>query len=196
MKRRIFLASAAALALTACGGETTADNAAEDNAAVEAVPADETAMANAAGAEAPMPANGNEYATMAAASDLYELESARLAVERSQNPQVREFAEMLIRDHEKSTADLKTAAQQAVPVIVVTPALTPEQEMQLAALRAAPAADFDRTYIEQQIPAHEKALAMLRHYSQNGDVEPLKGHATAVIVPVEMHLERARSMQM
>jgi len=196
MKSRIFLASAAALALAACGGGSEADNAAADNVAMEAMPADEAAMANTAAAEAPMPANGSEYATMAAASDLYEVESSRIAAEKSQNPQVRELAEMLIRDHEKSTADLKTAAQQATPAIVVTPALTPEQEMQLAALRSAPAADFDRLYINQQIPAHEKALAMLRHYSQNGDAEPLKAHATAVIVPVEMHLERARSMQM
>lgn len=195
MKSRIFLASATALALAACGGneaDTVAvDNSAMDNMAVETMPADQNAMA-----AAPLPANGTEYATMAAASDMYEIESSRLALEKSQNPQVRELAEMLIRDHEESTADLRAAAQQAVPVIVVTPALNPEQQANMEALRAAAAADFDRLYLSQQIPAHEKAAAMLRHYSQNGDVEQLRSHATAVLVPVEMHLQRVRAMPM
>ena len=200
MTLKIVLASVATLTLVACGGggeaDTAAANNAMDNMSVEAMPADENAMAAAGGADAPMPANANEYATMAAASDMYEIESSKLAVEKSQNPQLREFAQMLIRDHEKSTADLKAAAQKAVPVIVVTPVLTPEQEANLAALRAASAADFDRLYISQQVPAHEKALALVRSYSQTGTDEGLKAHATAVIVPVEMHLERVRAMPM
>lgn len=193
MTKAIFFATAAALALAACGDgadttQTTNDLAMNDMAMANGM---DTAMP----ADAAMPANGQEYATMAAASDMYEIESSQLALEKTQNAEVREFAQMLVTDHQKSTADLQAAAGQAQPAITVTPALNPEQQANMEALRGAAAADFDRVYIMQQIPAHEKALAMVQGYGANGDVEPLKQHATTVATPIQAHLQRARELQ-
>jgi putative membrane protein len=194
MKIRILTASAAALALAACGGggaENEANMMAEDNMALE--------MGNDMGvmndmAAAPVPTSGQEYATMAAASDLYEIESARLAMEKSENADIDALAEMIVTDHEKSTADLRTAAEQAQPPITVEPEMNAEQQGNMEALRAADAATFDSTYLQQQVMAHEKALAMVRGYAQSGDVPALRQHASTVAGPIERHLERAREL--
>jgi putative membrane protein len=149
----------------------------------------------AAPADAAVPATGQEYATMAAASDMYEIEAARLAAEKAQNADVKSLAEMIRADHEKSTADLKTAAGQAQPPITVTAAMNPEQQSMVQALQGASGADFDRTYLDQQVQAHQKALAMVQGYAQNGDVEGLKKHASTVAGPIQQHLQRARELQ-
>lgn len=48
-------------------------------------------------AMAPMTTEG--FRQMAMASDAFEIESSRLALERSRNPAIRRFAQMMIRDH-------------------------------------------------------------------------------------------------
>ena len=195
MTRSFLLATAAPLTLAACGSDTAetdaADNMALDNMAMDNASMDSSGMTDAG----TMPANGQEYATMAAASDMFEIESSRLALEKTQNAGVRELAQMIVTDHQKSTADLKTAPGQADPPISVSPELNEEQQSNMTALRAASAPDFDRTYLGQQIPAHEKALAMVQDYAQNGDVEALKQHASTVSGPVQRHLQRARELQ-
>jgi putative membrane protein len=194
MRLQILLASAAMLALAGCGGDRggTADNGAADTMAIDngGAPADNMA----APAPAPVPQTGQDYVDKASASDMFEIESGRLAEDKAQSDDVKTFARMIVKDHRKSTADLKAAAAKASPPIAVAPALDAEQSADLAALRSAAAADFDRTFLAQQIAAHEKALAMVRAYAGNGDVPSLKEHAAAVAGPIEMHLNRAREL--
>ena len=191
MKLTILMASGAALALTACGSGPESDNrAAADNLAM----ADDMAMNDMAPADGAVPASGQEYAALAAASDLYEIESARLAMERSENADIDALAQMIVTDHEKASADLMTATQQAQPPITVTPEMSAEQQANMEALRAADAATFGQTYLMQQIAAHQKALAMVQGYAQSGDVPALQQHATAVAGPIQQHLNRAREL--
>lgn len=190
MKRHMMMASAALLALAACGDEAGqgTDTMSGGNIAMDNLTMDGNAISD------PIPANGQQYAAMAAASDLYEIESARLAQEKSQNAEIRELARMIVTDHEKSTADLRNAAQQAQPAITVTPRMDAEQQQMMQALQNAGVEDFDSTYLQQQVMAHEKALAMVQGYGQSGDVPALQQHAQAVAGPIQRHLERARAL--
>jgi putative membrane protein len=191
MTKNLILASVAALALVACGrddGETANDMAFDNLATGEAA-------SGATNAAAPRVSTGQEYAAMASASDMFEIESARLAIEKSQNAGVKELARMLIADHEKSTADLKTAAGKAQPAITVTPQMDAEQQGNVQALRSANGAQFDQAWLQQQVAAHEKALALVQGYAQGGDVASLKQHATMVAGPIQRHLERARQLE-
>jgi putative membrane protein len=198
MKIRILAASAAALGLVACGGSDSANqssptesDAVAGNAAARA---DAGAMNNMAAPAAAPAANGQEYATRAAASDLFEIESARLATEKARSPDIKAFAQMLIGDHQKSTNDLKDAAQKAQPAITVAPALDPEQQSMMQALKAAGSEEFDRTFTQQQVQAHQKALALVQSYAQSGDVPSLKQHASTVAGPIQQHLQRAQQL--
>jgi putative membrane protein len=193
MRLTILLASAAMLALAGCGGRDEGNAAAYAN---DQGMANGTAPADNMTAPAPAPATltGQDYADKVSAGDLYEIESARLAEAKAQSDDVKALARTIIRDHQKSTADLKAAAAKANPPIKVAPVLSPEQTTDLEALRAAAPADFDRTWLSRQVAAHEQALAMVRAYAESGDVPSLKAHAAAIAGPVEMHLNRAREL--
>ena len=194
--KRVLLTATAALALAACGdNETPAVNdLAADDMMMNDMAMNDMAMNDMNMMNGAMPATGQDYASMAAASDMYEIESAQLAMEKTQNAQIRELAQMIVTDHQAATAALRTAAAQAQPAITVTPQLNAEQQANMEALRAATGDAFERLYLQQQVQAHEKALAMLRAYAQNGDVAQLREHASNTAAPVERHLERAREL--
>ena len=185
--------AALALAAAACNTETGNDvstdvNLAEDTAVNDVLGANATS--NAA-----MPTDSAGFANAVAASDLYEIESARLAADKASNAEVKSLAQHIRTDHEKSTSELKSAAGTAN--ISVAPKLDAEKQGMLDQLKStARGADFDRLFVEQQKSAHQKALALLQGYSAGGDNEALKAFATKTAAAVKGHLDHAYSIKL
>lgn len=146
-----------------------------------------------------MPASGpaasspGEYVKMAGASDLYERQSSQLVLQTTQDAKVRDFANMMIQQHTKSTNDVKTAAMQA-GVAVPPPKLDPDQARMMSELRAARGADRDAAYLRQQMSAHQMALALHQSYAANGTAAPLKAAAASIVPVVQSHIDMLRSM--
>ena len=132
------------------------------------------------------------YLKRAGASDLYERQSSQLVL-RSGSPEVRRFATMMVRDHTKSTAEVKAAAR-ASGVRVPPPALMPRQARDIAALRAARGVQRDRLYIEQQRVAHQEALDLHRSYARDGAARPLRRVATTIVPVVQHHIDMLQRM--
>ena len=53
-----------------------------------------------------------EFVQMAAASDVAEVQLGTLASQRARNPRGEEFAQMMVRDHAKSSGGLRVAARR------------------------------------------------------------------------------------
>ncbi len=187
-----FLALAGALTLTACGDaadETTTD----PNADMAVNDTANTDAATPPAGQAAMPASPQEFVDMAAASDMFEIESARLAQEMGSSQTVKDFAAMMIEDHTTSSNNLKSAAAEAEPALNVAPKLTADQQAQLDELRQA-GDQFDAVYKQQQVAAHEKALALLQGYANSGGPEALTSFAGETATVVEGHLDHARGL--
>ena len=148
----------------------------------------------AMGAPADMtPSTRDAYVQMAAASDLFEIQSSQLALTKAQNPAVRDFARMMVEHHTNTTNQLMSAAQ-ASGMGMVTPQLMPMQQQMMTRLEAASGKAFDRTYMRQQVTAHEMALALHSNYAQNGDTPALKVVAAGAVPIVTQHLTQARTL--
>ena len=188
----IMLAGALAIAVAGC---SSSDNEASDDLTIDnSVGTDISANdSNAASADATMPTDAAGFANMVAASDMYEIESGKLAADRAASADVKSFAAQLQTDHSKSAADLKAAAQGAG--ITVTPALDAEKQGMLDALKAAKGDDFDRLFIDQQTTAHQKALQLLQNYASAGDKDALKAFATKATAVVEGHLNHLNGIK-
>jgi putative membrane protein len=133
------------------------------------------------------------YVTMAAASDLFEIQSSQLALSRAQRPEVRDFAQMLVTHHTQTTQQLTTAAQ-AAGMSPPPPMLMPMQQRMMEELQQASGANFDRVYMRQQVPAHEMAVALHSNYAARGDAPALRTVAGAAVPIVQQHLDRAREL--
>lgn len=139
------------------------------------------------------PEQRRPYVRMAAASDLYEIQSAQIALQKSRRQDVRQFAQMLNRHHRQTTRELMRAARTA-RMAPVAPALMPMQVGMIRELRQARGSTFDNLFIDQQVKAHEMALSLHRNYASSGDTPALKRTAQAAVPIIEQHLSRARQL--
>jgi putative membrane protein len=185
MKHSVLLATSfAALALAACKKE----EAPAADVAATASPADQMAVA-------PSPASAGEtFANAAAASDMFEIESSKLAASKAGSAKVKRFAEEMIKAHSDSTAKLKTAAGAASPAITPEAQMTPIQQQTLSDLAGKTGADFDTAYAKAQVDAHQMTLDALKTYSANGDVPSLKSFAAELVPIVTAHLNMAKTL--
>jgi len=134
------------------------------------------------------------YVAAAGQSDLFEINSSQIAVQKSPTPEVRRYAQMLIKHHQKTTAATIKAAGKA-GMTPPPPALDPGATASINELQTAAPADFDRLYLAQQIPAHQAALDLHRGYASGGDQSALRASAKSAIPIVRQHLVAAQRMQ-
>ena len=152
-----------------------------------------TLALSACASMAPMPSTAMPYLAAAASSDQFEIQSSQEALNKSQNPEVRRYAQMLIDHHTQTSATLMAAARDA-GMTPPPPMLMPRHAAMLRTIQAAPAARFDAVYMGAQVPAHQEALALHQNYSANGDTQSLRNAATAAVPFVQQHLTEAQSM--
>ncbi len=133
------------------------------------------------------------YVKAAGMSDLYEINSSQIALEKSRDPAVRKFAQMMI-DHPRKTTAATVKAAQAAGLSPMAPALDAGATASINELQTASAADFDRLYIGQQLPAHQAALDLHQSYASGGDKASLKTSARAAVRIVKQHLSMLQKM--
>jgi putative membrane protein len=192
MTRTLLLVSAAAaLALAGCNkpnGPPSAATPAEKAATPDAHP----------GATVPTPANeatAADFVPKAAASDMFEIEAAKIALKRSRNADIKAFANMMVHDHTASTAAIKAAVAAAGTAVTPPAALPSDLQGKIDDLNKASDADFDKTYIGQQVDAHQAALDLMQRYAQDGDVAQIKEAAAKIAPTVQQHLDKAKAIK-
>jgi putative membrane protein len=124
--------------------------------------------------------------------------SGAYALGKATSPDVKTFAKLMMGEHHS----LRVQGQQLARKLNLTPEppaddpLKPAAASEMAALRAAPkGAQFDRTYIEQEIGIHKAVLDLAEKAhgaAQNGELKKLIEQAKPVI---EKHLDRAEEIQ-
>ncbi|HYF22285.1 MAG TPA: DUF4142 domain-containing protein [Caulobacteraceae bacterium] len=135
-----------------------------------------------------------DYVRMAGSSDLFEIQSSQAALQTSQNAEVRRFAQMMIDHHTMTTSEV-TAAARSSGMTPPPPALAPHHAALLRQLQATAGAARERLYVQQQVTAHQKALALHTGYSRGGDTPALKAVAARAVTVVQQHLTDAQRLR-
>ena len=134
------------------------------------------------------------FMALAASGDQFEIQSSQLALQMSQNPGVRNFANMLIADHARLSQALAAAAT-AAGLTPPAPALLPQHQAMLGQLRASGSGPaFDMAFQQAQISAHQNALNLMQTYAASGDVPALRTAASQAAPAIRMHLLQAQSL--
>lgn len=184
MTRKLLIAGCAVLALSAAACSKKADTTATPDAnpaATVPTPADEAA--------AP------DFATKAAIGDMFEIASSKIALDRSTNPDVKAFAQMMIDAHGQTTADLKSAIAASGQSITLPMALPQDKQDALADLQKADPKDFDKKYLDAQVDGHQAALDLMARYAQDGTVPQIKDFAAKTGPAVQTHLDKAKAIR-
>lgn len=130
------------------------------------------------------------FAGMAASSNMFEIESSRLALEQSEDAEVQAFAQKMIDDHTAAGEKMKAAADAAQ--LQVPERMNDEDQQALADLQGT--GDFDQAYLDAQRAAHEKAVALFQGFSENAEDGPMQDFAEETLPTLQEHLEHVQGL--
>jgi putative membrane protein len=138
---------------------------------------------------APAPAGEDSAFVMSAAMDgMTEVELAELALDKSSNSSVRQFAKQMQTDHEKTNAELGAVAKRKS--IALPDELDAGHEAAIAALKVRNGPNFDAAYAKQMVAAHAGAIALFKQAAQSTDPD-VAAFASRKLPTLQHHKEMA-----
>ena len=140
-----------------------------------------------------MPTQASAYMQMAHSSDMFEVESRRMALQMSRSDAVRSFAQMMVGDHTRMMNEMMAMAAPMGMNMASMP-MMPKHMAMLERLRAASGAEFDMMYKREQMMAHQEAVALHSNYARRGDNPALRAMAARAVPMVTNHLARVRTL--
>lgn len=153
------------------------------------------AVPHRAVAQSPGTLSGPGFVEAVAIAGLFEIQTSKLALERTQEIQIRAFAEMMVEDHTKIAGQLKHAVAEAKGEITLPTTLDAEHEAILQKLRAASGRDFDALYLQIQTTAHQQAVGLFGAFANDGDQTALKAFAAKTLPILQGHLAHVLRLQ-
>lgn len=126
------------------------------------------------------------FVALVAPSNLFEIESSQLALDRPVSPAVKGFARRMVEDH--SAAGVRFREVVAVARVTAPPEkLDARHIAQIEALRAASDAQFEKAYLELQRKAHDEAVALFEGYAAGGENAALRAFAAELLPRLREH---------
>ncbi|QKS81776.1 DUF4142 domain-containing protein [Pseudomonas bijieensis] len=143
-------------------------------------------------------ATSNDFVDNAAAGGIAEIETSKLALEKSASADVKTFAEKMISDHTKANEELKALAKKHDIEVPDDTTLVKKAKEKILDLRDE---SFDAAYANNQVKAHEETIALFKKEAETvtddkkaGNTE-LKAFAQKMLPDLEHHLEGAKKLQ-
>lgn len=120
----------------------------------------------------------------------YDIQAAQIALQRSTNPDVRNFAQTMIDQHTQGLAQIG-AAMQSINMNPPPVQLSSDLQARLNALSAAP--NFDAAYMQDMVSGHQDALALAQSCAANGG-PPIAAVAGGMVPVIQNHLSMAQAI--
>ncbi|KAB8334773.1 DUF4142 domain-containing protein [Scytonema tolypothrichoides VB-61278] len=133
-----------------------------------------------------------EFMTKAAQSDQTEIQTSQLALKRSQNKEVKDFAQRMIKEHTNSSQQLKQIAKKKS--FTLPKDIGQENKALLTKLTKLNGKNFDQAYMQGQVQAHTKTLADYQNYLSQGQDPDLSAFANKIAPIVAEHQQMAQNM--
>ena len=136
----------------------------------------------------------SEFVQLAANSGYFEVESSRLAADKATRDPVRNFAARMIQDHTTVNQQLASLARAQG----IEPPMAPNaaQQQKIAAMQSLSGAAFERTYMTEQVAAHQEAVRLFEtaNMSDAPDMQPMRPLLARALPVLREHLMMAQSL--
>ena len=128
-----------------------------------------------------------------AQANMAEVATGKLALEKSQDGEVKKFAQMMVDDHSTALKDVQQLAQAKAMTLPSEP--DTKHKAAMKAMQAMDGARFDRQYMSQAgVGDHRKTRQLLQKTQAKAKDGDLKALAGKMLPVVEQHLSHAEKM--
>jgi putative membrane protein len=115
-----------------------------------------------------------------------EVALGHIAAQRAMNSQVKDFGEMMVKDHTQGVQEIESLARM---LNVSLP--TEKQDPKQAKLEKLNGAAFDKAYIEDMVKDHKKDVAEFKKESTSASNPQVRDLAAKMLPTLQGHLDRA-----
>ncbi|QKG65341.1 DUF4142 domain-containing protein [Pseudomonas sp. B14-6] len=143
-------------------------------------------------------ATSNDFVDNAAVGGIAEIETSRLALEKSSSADIKKFANMMITDHSKANDELAALAKKNDIEVPDETTLVKQAKEKILDMRDE---SFDAAYANNQVKAHEDTIKLFEKQANTvtddkvKGATDLKGFAQKMLPALEKHLEMAKELQ-
>jgi putative membrane protein len=134
-----------------------------------------------------------DFITEAAISDMFEIQSSKLAQEKK-DAKVADFANKMIADHTTSSEAIKRMVQSGKVQANIPGSLDSKHQSMLDKLKGLNGDDFEKQYRSDQISGHKDTADLYKRYAKGGDNADLKAFADKTLPIVEHHQKMAEDL--
>jgi len=128
-----------------------------------------------------------------AQANIAEVEAGKMALDKAQDPKVKQFAQMMVDDHSKGLKEVQQVADSKGLKLPTEPDMS--QKAEAKSLSKLSGADFDKQYMAKAgVSDHRQVHEKLQKISKDAKDIDVKGLATKMLPVVERHLEQAQGM--
>ena len=192
MKTRTLTAALLSVSLLGAGSVAVAQQTAPATPSTPAAPASPGAPA-APMAESRLDSKDRDFLENAAQSGHMEIEGSKMALEKSQNAEVKKFAQQMIDDHGKAGQQLASLAKSKGVDVPTDPSLMQQAKLKTLGLRDE---GFDEAYAEGVgVSAHEDAVKLFEEASNEAKDPEVKQFATETLPKLQQHLQMAKTLE-
>lgn len=138
-------------------------------------------------------ANGpTGFASEAASGGMLEVRLADLALQKSNDSDVKAFANRMKKDHAAANDKLKSivGSSEQLPMN-----LSAEQQQQVSSLESKSGDDFDKAYADTMVQDHQKDVSEFENASNNAPTQELRQFASQTLPTLKEHLKLAQQLQ-
>jgi len=138
------------------------------------------------------PIADSAFITDTLSGGIFEVEMGKVALEKSSNEEVKQFAQRMVDDHSKAGNELRELASSK--------GMNPSQEMKKAhrdmfdKLSKLSGAAFDKAYMNHMVKDHVKDVSAFRKEAKAGKDPEVKAWASKILPTLEEHLKMARDL--
>jgi putative membrane protein len=135
-----------------------------------------------------------DFVTEAANSDMREIASSRLVAAKSDS-KYKSFADQMITDHTKTSAELKALVDGGKVTATVPTSMDKTHRDRLDKLSQLDGKDFMQEYRSMQVSAHKDAVSLFERYGKGGENVALKSWAGTTLPLLQHHLKMAEDLK-
>jgi putative membrane protein len=145
------------------------------------------------------PPTDPQIAMIAVTADNVDIDAGKLASSKTTNPQVKEFADLMVRDH-TSVNDQATALAKKLNVTpeesATSKSLKADGDKMKTKLEGLSGAAFDKAYVDNEVTYHQTVLdAIDKTLIPNAKNAELKSLLESVRPVIASHLQHAKTLQ-
>jgi putative membrane protein len=123
-----------------------------------------------------------------------EVSLGKLAQQKARNQKVKEFAAMMIRDHQRAGTELKTLASQVDIDMSKVDADIDHGKATYERLSTLSGLEFDREYMKSMVEDHKRALKDVEDQADGAENDHIKQWAAKTLPTLKKHLEQAKDI--